>query len=247
MSEHMEQVHPLLGLERLMVVCRKNDIPMDLQPPPRAPPKAGELVCGLPLDPVLAAIYTRSRRMVFEGELDGFFLHRANDSRDLIEVNEDRPEHWPEAFRTSLFFFGGEPALAYYYATVPRLADEQRVQPVVWVDTYEDLYALPLASSVDRFFDTYSHSLERQVELIREDAEFKARLEAEFGPPAPDSLRALWSKDIPRINFPWEVPDLIARDEPLVRLLRAGRFDFLMEGCEDAHKWVGKVLAAAST
>jgi hypothetical protein len=243
----MDQEHALPGLERLMAVCRKNGIPMDLQPPPRAPPKVGELVWGLTLDPVLASIYARSRRVAFGGERDGFFLHRANDSGDLIEVNEHRPEHWPEVFRTSLFFFGGEPALAYYYATVPGLADEQGVQPVVWVDTYEELYALPIASSVDRFFDAYSRTLERQVELLREDAESKARFEAEFGPPPSDSLSALLSEHTPRITFPWEVPDLIARDESLVKLLRAGCFDFLMEGCEDAHKWVGEVLAAAST
>jgi hypothetical protein len=229
-----------------MTVCRENGIPMTLNPPPPHPPQAGVLVCGLPVDPVLAAVYACSGRVAFGGVLDGFYLHRANELQDLIEVNAERPRYWPEAFRTSLFYFGGEPALAYYYATVPKLADEQGMQPVVWVDTYEDLYALPIASSVDRFFDTYSYSLERQVELIRRHAESNARLEAEFGPPPPGSISELLAQDTPRINFPWEVPDLIARDEPLVKLLRAGRFDFLMEGCEEAHAWVGKVLAAAS-
>jgi hypothetical protein len=51
----------------------------------------------------------------------------------------------------------------------------------------------------------------------------------------------------PTLGFPWEVPDLIARDEPLVKLLQAGRFDFLMESCPDALAWVAKVLDAAST
>ncbi|KFA89861.1 hypothetical protein Q664_32510 [Archangium violaceum Cb vi76] len=179
---------------------------------------------------------------------EGFFLFpfETQEGRGIVTVNEEWRWDWSDPFR-GLLVFAKEQALAYYFATVPGLADEQGIQPVVWIDTYEDLYALPIASSIDRFFDTYSHSLERQVELIREDSEFKARLETESGPPAPDSLRALWSKDIPRINFPWEVPDLIARDESLVRLLRAGRFDFLMDGCEDAHEWVGKVLAAVST
>ena len=179
---------------------------------------------------------------------EGFFLLplETEEGGGLVTVNEEWRRDWADPFR-GLLVFAKEQALAYYFATVPSLADEQGVQPVVWVDTYEDLYALPIASSIDRFFDTYSHSLERQVELIRDDAGSNARLEAEFGPPAPGSMRELWSKDMPRINFPWEVPDLIARDEPLVRLLRAGHFGFLMEGCEDAHEWVGKVLVAAST
>jgi len=203
-------------------------------------------MCGLPFDPLLAAVYVRSARMTFGGTLEGFYLYRANEAKDLIEENEAVREFWPEAFRRSLLVFAGEPALAYYFATVPTLADDKAIQPVVWVDTYEDLYAMPIASSVDRFFDTYSHSLERQVGLIREDAESKARREAEFGPPAPDSLRALLDEGTPRINFPWAVPDLVARDEPLVELLRAGRFDFLLESSPDALSWAAKVLAAAS-
>jgi hypothetical protein len=185
--------------------------------------------------------------MAFCGELDGFYIHGADDVNELVERNQEESQRWPEIFRSSLFIFAGEPALLYCFATVPGLADGTGVQPVVMVDPYEDVYALPIASSVDRLFDTYSRSLERQVELIREEAESKARLEAEFGPPAPGSLSALLSEHTPRINFPWEVPDLIARDEPLVKLLQAGRFDFLMESCPDALAWVAKVLDAAST
>jgi hypothetical protein len=242
----MSQAHPLPGLERLMAVCQKNGIPMDAQPPARAPPRAGERMCGLPFDPLLAAVYARSARVAFGGTLEGFYLNRADDSKDLIAHNEEVREFWPEAFRVSLVVFAGESALAYYFATVPSLADDKGIQPVVWVDTYEDLYAMPIASSVDRFFDTYSRALERWVELIREDAESKARDEAELGPPPPDSLSALLAEDTPVLNFPWDASDLIARDEPLVELLRAGRFDFLMESCPDALSWAAKVLAAAS-
>lgn len=242
----MSREHVLPGLERLMDVCQRNGIPAVFERPSRHPPRAGDMVGGLPFDPILAAVYARSRSMAFGGELEGFYLYRADTVRELVDANERVREGWPEELRASLSVFAGEPALLYCFATVAGLAGETGEQPVVRVDPYEDVVAVPVASSVDRFFDTYSHALERQVELIREDAGFKARLEAEFGPPAPDSLRALRSKDRPRITFPWEVPDLIARDEPLVRLLQAGAFDFLMGGCQDIHKWVGKVLAAAS-
>lgn len=214
------------------------------EPPDSQAPVVGEFVEGLPCDPLLAAVYARVNTL---GLPDDFFVlpRNAEDGVALADQNKAWRRDWPAPFR-GLLVFAKEQALAYYYATVPQLADEQGVQPVVWVDTYEDLYALPIASSVDRFFDTYSYSLERQVELIRRHAESNARLEAEFGPPPPGSISELLAQDTPSINFPWEVPDLIARDEPLVKLLRAGRFDFLMEGCEEAHAWVGKVLAAAS-
>jgi len=207
-------------------------------------PVAGESVAGLPCDPVLADVHAQVGKVVLK---DGFLLFSGNEDGGAVlesENNEWR-QQWPVPFK-GLLVFAKEPGLAYYFATVPTLADDQGIQPVVWVDTYEDLYAMPIASSVDRFFDTYSRALERWVELTREDAESKARHEAEFGPPPPDSLSALLAEDTPVFNFPWEASDLIAQDEPLVELLRAGRFDFLMESCPDALAWVAKVLAAAS-
>lgn len=173
------------------------------------------------------------------------FSSNAEDGSVLESENKEWRQLWSAPFN-GLLVFAKEPALAYYFATVPSLADDNGIQPVVWVDTYEDLCAIPIASSVDRFFDTYSRALERWVELIREDAESKARFEARFGPPTPGSLSALLDEHTPVLNFPWAVPDLIARDEPLVKLLQAGRFDFLMESCPDALAWVAKVLAAAS-
>jgi hypothetical protein len=243
----MAREHVLTGLERLVGVCQRNGIPVEVERPSLHPPRAGDLVGGLPFDPLLAEVYARSRRMAFGGESGGFYLYRADSVNELVDENEQVREGWPEELRASLGVFAGEPALLYCFATVAGLAGEEGAQPVVKVDPYGEVVAIPIASSVDRFFDTYSHFLERQVELIREEAGFRARLEAEFGPPAPGSLRELQSERTARINFPWEVPDLIARDEPLVGLLRAGRFDFLMGGCQDIHKWVGKVLAAART
>jgi hypothetical protein len=240
----MRPVISLPGLERLLQVCRVHSMELYQEPPCSRAPVAGEPVEGLPCDPLLAAVYARVNAL---GLPDDFFVFSLNaeDGFDLADQNKAWRQDWPAPFE-DLLVFAKEQALAYCYATVPTLADAQGVQPVVWVDTYEDLYALPIASSVDRFFDAYSYSLERQVALIRQHAESNARFEAEFGPPPPGSLSELLARDTPRINFPWEVPDLIARDEPLVKLLRAGRFDFLMEGCEEAHAWVGKVLAAAS-
>ncbi len=240
----MMPVTPLPGFERMLQVCRTYGLDLYQEPPGSFMPSPGALVAGLPCDPLLSAVLSRVGTL---GLPDEFFLlsSRAEDWTGLAGVNEEWRRDWSEPF-SSLLVFAKEQALAYYYATVPALADAGGIQPVVRVDTYEDLYALPIASSIDRFFDTYSRSLERQVELIHEEAESNARLEAELGPPAPGSLRALSLEHTPRINFPWEVPELIARDEPLVKLLQAGRFDFLMESCPDALAWAAKVLDAST-
>jgi hypothetical protein len=117
--------------------------------------------------------------------------------------------------------FAKEHALAYYYATVPTLRSGEGLQPVVKVDIYEEPYALPLASDIDRFFDTYSRYLEALV---------ASPFYEEDGASA--------------LTFPWDVPELIARDRPLVEMLRAGRFEFLMEKNADAREWVSQVLSA---
>lgn len=112
-----------------------------------------------------------------------------------------------------------ETGFSYYFATVPRLADSRGVQPVVHVDGYE-AHAVPVASSVDRFFDTYS----RYLELMVVDPGYIYDRVAEVG-------------------FPWGVSQLIAQDEPLMELVRAGRFDFLTGDYEAGHRWTPRLLS----
>ena len=105
---------------------------------------------------------------------------------------------------------------------MPRLADARGCQPVVEVDTYDldGPHAVPIASDVDRFFDTYARYLEAEVEA---DPNYE-----EGGPGV--------------FSFPWGTPELIARDAPLVEMLRAGRFEPLMKKDEESRVWVEKVV-----
>ena len=101
---------------------------------------------------------------------------------------------------------------------MPSLADGWGRQPVVEVDTYEyETRVIPIASNVDRFFDSYSRYLEALVEDLatrRED-----------------------------LLFPWHATEILARDERLVELMRAGRFDSLMKNVDDAtRRWAAKVM-----
>ncbi len=118
----------------------------------------------------------------------------------------------------SSLVFGENTGFRIYFATVPRLADAQRVQPVIYIEAMDMLTCVPVASSVDRFFDTYS----RYLEIMVVDPEY------------------LYSR-VPEAVFPWGVPQLIARDEPLIEQVRAGRFDFLTQSDEQAHQWVQKL------
>jgi len=69
---------------------------------------------------------------------------------------------------------------------------------VVRVDTYEyDPHVMPVASNVDRFFDSYSRFLETLVA----DPDYQ-----EIGET--------------NLHFPWDATNILARDERLVELMR---------------------------
>ncbi|HEX8437775.1 hypothetical protein [Archangium sp.] len=92
---------------------------------------------------------------------------------------------------------------------------------MVRVDTYEfDPYVMPVASNVDRFFDSYSRYLEALVADPRYQESGKTDL-----------------------LFPWHATDILARDERLVELMRAGRFDSLMKNVDgETRAWAAKVM-----
>lgn len=210
----------LPGLERLMEVCRRLRLPVTTTPPGRLPPSAGMLVGGHPLDPMLAVVYSRLGRALFNEDI---YVLRVDDSvNELEEESRKWCESWQKRLALPLFPFGGKAALAYYHATVLELADAQGCQPVVEVDTHDldGPHAVPIASNVDRFFDTYARYLEAEVAA---DPNYKA------GGPG-------------ELSFPWGTPELIAQDAPLVEMLRAGRFDPLLKKDEETRVWVAKVV-----
>ncbi|MBZ4422178.1 hypothetical protein [Myxococcus sp. RHSTA-1-4] len=175
----------------------------------------------MPLDPLLVAIYARLGSAMFAADIDGLGLFQVDDDVNELQTrNAAVHEGWQENLFSSFLVFGGAPGLAHFYATVPALADEQGHQPVVWVNAYEQGYALPVASTVDRLFDTYSRYLE---ELVAHE-DFK-----EEGAAA--------------LTFPWRTPHLLARDEHLVRLIKEGHFDRWLPG-QEGRDWAGRVIKA---
>jgi hypothetical protein len=214
----------LPGLERLMEVCQRLNLRLETLPPAREPLKAGSLLEGLPFDPVLASVYARLGLARFATELTaaGWRLERSDDHvRGLEKENKWWRDAWWQEVGEPMIVFGGD---LYTYATVPRLADERGRQPVVRVDTYEEPYVLPVASNVDRFFDTYS----RYLEVLVTAPSHQESGDSDF-------------------LFPWHVPDILARDERLGELMRARSFDALMQNMkttEDVRHWFEQVCGA---
>jgi hypothetical protein len=228
----VEKILP--GLSRLLEVLRRHGVPFETLPPGRTTPRTGELISGLPMDPLLAIAFSQVGKLVVGR--DDWLLLRCDDERNgFLEENKDwceqfPHEFWPDHFR-SLMIFGQE--MLYRFATMPVLAGPDGLQPVVHVDPYEEIYALPVASDLDRFFETYS----RYVEVANEDPDYKTR-------------------GVAGAVFPWHVPELIGRDRPLVEMIKAGRFDPWMyernkngkrdeDSIATTREWINKVLRAA--
>lgn len=197
-SHSADAPRPLPGLELLLGTCSRHGIAVETLPPGHAAPAAGSLFMGKPFDPLLAAAFARFGRLMLSSSHS--LLIRCDDEVDgLAEENEDARRYWPERFH-ALTVFGRD--MRYCYAAVPELASSEGLQPVVWIDPYEEIYALPIASDVDRFFETYS----RYLEVVAEEPDFQKR-------------------QVPSVFFPWEVPELFGADGRLLEMLSVGRFD----------------------
>ncbi|WNG43020.1 hypothetical protein F0U60_02130 [Archangium minus] len=212
---------PLPGLDRLIEVYRKHGLPMKIWPPGRTPPLAGELVAGHPFDPVLAAVYRRLGRADFgEKLLRELDLDQVDDQLNGVVLRTEGLRDKEEPFHSSVIF-ASVPELAYYYAVVPRLADERGRQPVIYIDAYMDRYVLPIASDVDRFLDTFS----RYIEILVKSDDYLL-----------DGIR--------EIEFPESAPELIAQDRRLVEMIVAGRFDSIMNLGDEYQDWLARVKSA---
>jgi hypothetical protein len=210
----------LPGLERLLEVCQRLNLGLETSPPVREPLKAGSMLEGVPFDPVLASLYARLGHATFATKVMGCALLRSDDQEhDLEERNKWWRENWREELGVPVIVFGDD---VYTYATVPGLADERGRQPVVEVNTYEsEPKVMPIASNVDRYFDSYSRYLEKLVA----DPDYKESGETD-------------------LTFPWDATEILARDERLVELMRSRRFDALMKNTKESNatrRWFERV------
>jgi hypothetical protein len=205
----------LPGFERLRAVCQRLSLLMSLSPPSASAPRHTDTLFGEPLDPQLAAFYER----LGGATLGSLLLYKPGDGfEDLVPWNQ-RLRGYDPAHYSSCLLFGQESGFAFYYGTVPKLADTQGRQPIVYLEAMDAQFAIPVASCIDRFFDLYASYLE----LAAKPPDL-----AETG--IPDS-----------VHFPWDVQHLIVQDVPLIERVRAGDFDFLSNNYRDALEWLRKL------
>lgn len=213
----MRSVSNLPGLDRLLSVCQEHSLPMERSPPLASAPKAGELFLGEPFDPQLATVYER----LGSAEIGPLTLLGPHSGEQGLLPKNEWLRQYDYVQAHSTHFFGRMTGYAYYCGAVPRLANAQGLQPVVYMDCHETIFSVPIASSVDRFFHLFSRYLELLV--------------AEPGYGQSGAMN---------ITFPWGLAQYVARDEPLMEHLHAGHFDFPAENHRDAEEWYQRLRTA---
>ena len=213
---------PLPGLDNLLAVLRSHGQAIDLRPVTTEPLLAGDLVLGEPFDPMLAELYSR-----FDGgRLGELYISSFNLHRDSLVPLNERARERAETRIKKLLCYAQIGGLAESFATVPSLAAPGGLQPVVYFQSYMDKTILPFGSNVDRAFALYARYCDERISacgsLLDE-------------PPMGHSA----------ILFPDSYVEQVAQDEPLVRMLREGRFDELALPDEGSQEWVQNVLSAA--
>jgi hypothetical protein len=206
----------LAGLQRLKAVCQYHGLPLEILAPADTVPEPGELVLGQPFDTMLSSLYRETSAAM----LGDFQIYSWRDPGNaVLRTNKGLRILGDEPYVSSLVF-GQIPMLAYYLATVPPLADSRGMQPVVFIDGYEEGRVLPVASNVDVFLTLFSVYLERAVATPEFVLERRVAL-----------------------HFPASVLDIVAKDQTLVTVLSSGFFDRLCL-TDESREWVSTVTGS---
>jgi len=215
----------LPGFERLTGVLSEFDVPPLLKPVFPHAPKAGELVLGSPFDPQLATLYS----LTDGGELGDLllFCFGKDPHSNILRFNKvwrDIAEETP-AFEKELLYFGAEAGASCYFAVVPSLANAEGVQPVLYIDEYEQTLVYPFASSVDKAFSVWAQYCEKRL--------------VKYG------VLEMWKVEEYDVDIMNEI-GLIAEDHELIRMMKAGSFDRFVNQTPVCRKWVDSVIRAAA-
>jgi len=215
----------LPGLERLTGVLSQFDIPPRLKPAFPHAPRAGELVLGSPFDPQLATLYscTDGGRV---GDLR-LFCFGEDSHAEIIDFNKWWRDDDLEilAFRKEVLYFGAEVGASCYFAVVPSLANGEGVQPVLYIDEYEQTLVYPFASSVDKALSVWAQYCEMRL--------------VKYG------VLEMWKVEEYDVDIMNEI-GLIAEDQELIRMMKAGSFDRFVNQTPVSRKWVDSVIRAAA-
>jgi len=202
------------GFDRLLDTCRTLGIGVELgQGAMRVP----ETILGTPLDGDLARLLATHDGCRLRLGGWRFTLYPVGTDEGLVYQNEglrrlsnDYLEPYPFS---ELVVFAQKGLQATYFATVPKLANSSGRHPVILVDTHEDPWALPIASSVDGTFTLLARYLDFAI--------------GRSGPEGPAEY-----------DLPFDVPQLLVEDGPLRSLVQSGALDPFVRGDSVVQEWV---------
>ena len=252
----MPKKNMLPGFDRLLAVLSQFGVTPEIEPPSPKAPLAGDRVLGAPFDPMLAALYARINGR-FLGDLSVYGFDE-DTGRDLIKLNTSFREcevGHPFDLR-EILYYAQEFSMAYRFAVVPSLANVEGVQPVLYLDEYDEVSVLPFASSVDKAFDLWARFCEVRFRRRGEPEQLrrlsKAIVRAFSGRDVPEDPteseeHKAWSRnmmlDVP--GTPLEEHRLVAEDKELVRMMKAGNFDRFIGDNRYSRNWMDSVIRAS--
>lgn len=202
------------GFSSLLAVVRGPGWTVRLGPPASQVPAT---ILGAPLDRELAGLLAQHDGVQIWGDPFALFVRGLSGPESIEQDNTglrrlDVGQPYPF---DGLVSFAQVAYKASYLACVPALADGAGRQPVVYLDTHEDPWAVPVASGVDR-----------ALGLLARYLEFAAAQ-------GPDGLTD--------VLFPWHVPHFVRDDAPLVTLAASGAFDPWLGIEPAAREWVESI------
>jgi hypothetical protein len=208
----MNQIGP--GFEAFRRTCERHSIAANFGPRRTRVPKT---VLGQPLEPTLRALY-REHDGVWWSAPEFSLRVYPLEGPDALESNNaglrrSGGDYVPPYPFEDLLAFAQYGRQASYLATVPSLADDAGRQPVLYLDTHEDPWAVPVASTADRAFELLSLYIE-------------------------EAIKRLGRAGLTEIVFPLDVPDLISADAVLSAMVASKAFEVWTRGDQSIRKWI---------
>jgi hypothetical protein len=202
------------GFSALRRTYARLGISADFGPPPAAVPQT---ILGAPLDPDLRALYQANDGMHWAAPDFDLRIYPLTgpDALEWRNLSERRSsgDYVPPYPFDSLVIFAQYGLRASYLASIPTQADQAGHQTVLYVDLHETVWAVPIASSVDRTFALIGNYLEESV--------------ARYG-----------RSGLIEVQFPLDVPSLVANDAELVDRVKTGALAEWIRGDVSIQEWL---------
>jgi hypothetical protein len=210
------------GFETLRRNCDRLSISATFGSPQTEVPST---ILGQPLEQTLRALYHEHRSVCWSSPEFSLTIYPLEGPDALewrnVSLRHSGADYMPPYPFDDLLAFAQYGHQASYLATVPALASKDGEQPVLYVDTHEDPWAVPIGYSVDATFALLSHYIDHRA------------------------TKQLGRVGLVEINFPLDIPDLISTDAVLSELVVSKEFEAWTRGDESIHEWICRTFGCS--